>query len=363
MKYIARSAVAGAVAVATVVAFGAVTSAQGPNKCLAGKNKCASKAMQGKLKCHTVAEHFGAAVSTACIQKTDDTYTGGAVAAKGCFAKLEAKNDGPCITTGDSTAIGSKGDAFVLDVVQELDPGYPAVVQNPCSAGKKKCVLKKAAAILKCHEKAVKTGTVDADLICLQKARDKFDGGLKPGCFAKLEAKGGCITTGDTAALEAKVDAYTTDVLCELGHTTLGCGPPPSPTPTATPVPGFQGALAPKTTGLFNYNLTVGIPGSDAACNTNFPGSHTCSYAELQVADAANQLIGAMDTASNAVSEFWAIDSAQPDIRQCHNPVAWGYQTAHTGHFGDKVPLTAGHLGALQPSQVCATQSWVGCCI
>jgi hypothetical protein len=364
MTYIARRAVVGASVVAALLAFGAVANAQGPNKCLAGKNKCASKKMQGLLKCHAKAEKDGVPVDPLCTGKAIGKFDGGTVPTKGCFAKLEIKNDGPCLTNADTSAMENKVDAFVTDVVSELDPN-PAPDQNDCSAGKKKCVLKKAAALLKCHEKAVKDG-LPLDAACTQKAKDKFDGGTAPskGCFEKLEAKGGCLTLDDTAALEAKVDSFVQDVLCELGYTTIGCvaTPTPAPTATATPVPGFKGALGPPTTGLFNY-AGVGIPGSDAACNTNFPGSHTCTYAELQTWDAANQLIGAVDTNSTPVTAFWAIDSAQPDIRQCHNPVAWGYQTAHTGHFGDKVPLTAGHLGALQPSQVCATTSWVGCCV
>jgi hypothetical protein len=94
---------------------------------------------------------------------------------------------------------------------------------NACAAGKKKCVSKKVAAILKCHIKAETPpkGLAPADLAtCIHKARDKFDGGADPtkGCFATLERKFGaaCLTTNDTAALEAKVDAFVDDAVCEL---------------------------------------------------------------------------------------------------------------------------------------------------
>jgi hypothetical protein len=369
-----------------LIAFGAVTSAQGPNKCLAGKDKCASKEMQGKLKCHTTAEKTGLAVSATCIQKADDKHTGGAVPANGCFAKLEAKNDGPCLTTNDSGAVGSKDDAFVLDVVQTLDPGYPAPVTNKCSSGKKKCVLKEAAAILKCHEKAVKAGLAVADPTCLQKAQDKFDGGAIPakGCFAKLEAKndGPCITTHDTATLDAKVDSYTTDVLCGLGYTTLNCVPTPTPTPTLTvtptptvtptcpPGPVFTGSLVP-TKGRFNYNAMIGLPAANAACTSNFPGSHPCTYFELQCAQAAGSLVGATDTSSALVTSFWAIDPSAPPLAQCVDDVGsnlnWEYGTAHTASRGQKVALNnpAGTLGPLQTGSGCflaGTPSSVGCC-
>lgn len=114
---------------------------------------------------------------------------------------------------------------------------------NACAAAKKLCVSKKTAALLKCHSKAEKP-PAGLDPVkfaaCIQKAKDKFDGGANPakGCFAKLEAKYGigCLTSGDTAALEAKVDAYVDDVVCALDSGGGTC-PTPTPTPLPTPVP------------------------------------------------------------------------------------------------------------------------------
>lgn len=110
---------------------------------------------------------------------------------------------------------------------------------NACAAAKKLCVSKKTAALLKCHSKAEKppSGLDPVKFAaCIQKAKTKFDGGPNPakGCFAKLEAKYGvgCLTSGDTAALEAKVDAYVDDVVCALDSNGGTC-----PTPTATPTP------------------------------------------------------------------------------------------------------------------------------
>jgi len=168
-------------------------------------------------------------------------------------------------------------------------------------------------------------------------------------------------------------DISVNEIVAAVNNALNSCaptGPTPTPTPTqtppltatasptATPEPGsstFQGTL-PATTGRFNYNVTVGLPGSDAACNTNFPGSHTCTYADLQAADTANELVGLPNTT------FWAIDSAQPFNRQCNTNIPWDYQTAHTGRFGDVVALTGGHLGSLVPSSVCANSHAVGCC-
>ncbi len=110
---------------------------------------------------------------------------------------------------------------------------------NACSAAKKKCVAKKAAALLKCHAKNEKPPglTPAAFATCVQKAHDKFDGGTNPqkGCFAKAEAKfgpGGCLTINDTAALETTVDDFVNDVVCQLDP---GSGTCPTPTPVPTP--------------------------------------------------------------------------------------------------------------------------------
>jgi hypothetical protein len=205
-----------------------------PNKCLAGKIKCANKKMAGLLKCHNAAEKSGLPVDAGCLSKTIARFDGGTKGAAGsCFGKLEVKNEGPCRRFDDLAAIEAKVDAFVLDVVQELDPSYPAPILNACSAGKKKCVLKKTAGKLTCWEKCQKDLAKCEGMLtdCLDKAEGKYDGGAAPekGCFAKLEAAGdSCITTGDSDALEAKVDAFVGDVLQELEN---------APTPTVTPTP------------------------------------------------------------------------------------------------------------------------------
>ena len=144
---------------------------------------------------------------------------------------------------------------------------------------------------------------------------------------------------------------------------------PGTTTSTTTPPGGLvlKGALT-ATFGRFNYNATVGLPGANAACNTNFAGSHACTYAELQSA-AAGDLDGLEDIASNTVTSFWAIDSGQPPLQQCNDDVSsglnWEYATAHTQSRGQKVDLNnaAGTLGPLQSSLQCnSSTSWVGCC-
>jgi hypothetical protein len=368
------------VALLVVVTAG---SAQAQNKCLAGKNKCASKKIAGLLKCHAKAEKSGTALDPTCTQKVTDKFDGGAVPAKGCFAKLEAKNVGPCVTTNDTAAVETTVDNNVTGIVTQLDPGYPTPVTNKCSAGKKLCVSKKIAAIMKCHEKAVKTNTA-LNPACVQKAIDKYDGGATPakGCFAKLEAKNTCLTTSDFAALETTADNTVQQVLCQLNDPTIACGPPPTPTatitpsPTATPTcapgPVVVGSLTP-TLGRFNYNSAIGLPAANGACSTNFSGAHACTYFELQCAQAAGSLVGLQDTAATSVTSLWAIDPSAAALSQCVDDAVggsnlrWEYGTAHTVSRGERVALNngAGTLGPLQLGQLCAlggTTSWVGCC-
>jgi hypothetical protein len=151
------------------------------------------------------------------------------------------------------------------------------------------------------------------------------------------------------------------------------CPPGPPATPTV-----LKGSLT-ATPGRFNYNLTLGLPGANNACNTNFPGTHACTYSELQAAEAACDLPGLVDTNAMTVTSFWAIDPAAdaltarcaddatfPDPMDYVNHT-WEYGTAHTPSKGQKVPLNnlTGALGALQTGQACAlggTAAWVGCC-
>jgi hypothetical protein len=132
----------------------------------------------------------------------------------------------------------------------------------------------------------------------------------------------------------------------------------------------LKGAL-PATLGRFNYNLMLGLPGANSACNTNFPGTHVCTYSELQSAAAACDLRGLKDTGGTAVTSFWAIDSSQPPLQQCNDDAAggsglnWEYATAHTASRGQRVALdAAGTLGTLQSGVQCniSGMSSVGCC-
>jgi hypothetical protein len=377
-----RSVVTALVAALMLAGSGPASAQQA--KCIAGKTKCMSKKGTGLLKCEQKAETPGKPDdpnADGCVTKVVAKFDGGATPSKGCFEKLESKTPNDCVTFDDTGDAEAAVDSCVASLVAAIDP--PPITQTKCGVGKKKCVAKLLTGLLKCQQKAQTPGKpVDPNADgCVDKAVAKYTGGADPakGCFAKLEAKdpNDCQFTGDSGALQDLVEDCVNDLVAVVtpGTTTTSTTTTPTTTTTSTTSsPGgaiLQGALTP-TLGRFNYNLTLGLPGANSACNTNFPGTHACTYAELQSAEAAGDLVGLTDIASTPVTSFWAIDSAQPGIQQCVDDALggsnlnWEYGTAHTPSRGQRVALNngAGTLGALQSSVQCniAGTSWVGCC-
>ncbi len=78
-----------------------------------------------------------------------------------------------------------------------------------CEAAKLKACATSALTQLKCHALASKKGiAVDSD--CLNKAETKFR-----IAFDRIDSRGGCATTGDSAAYEVEVDAFVADIVGE----------------------------------------------------------------------------------------------------------------------------------------------------
>jgi hypothetical protein len=98
--------------------------------------------------------------------------------------------------------------AFVAAAASVAQAG-PTPAQK-CTAAKIKAASKKAAATLKCQQKAILKG-IAVDQPCLDKAQNKFD-----EAFAKAEAKGGCATAGDAAAIGPVVDTFVDDLVAAL---------------------------------------------------------------------------------------------------------------------------------------------------
>jgi hypothetical protein len=252
------------------------------NKCSAGKKKCVSNKAAALLKCHVTSETKGVPPTDKdCITKAKSKYGGGVDPAKGCFAKLEAKypvgSETPCLTFGDSAALEAKVDTFVTSAVSTVDPAYPDLIVNKCSAGKKKCLSTRLVGLLKCHQKAETKGLSPNEKGCIDKAEAKFDGGLEPakGCFAKLEAKNPvgseapCPTFADTTAVEALVDAFVDDVVAERD-------PGASTTTTTVPSTTTTTTTAPTTSTTAPTSTTTSTSAPTTTTSTTMPSSATC---------------------------------------------------------------------------------------
>jgi hypothetical protein len=136
-----------------------------------------------------------------------------------------------------------------------------------------------------------------------------------------------------------KAVGQTVDLECPCTGPTTTTTTTPAPTTTTAPAGGqvLKGVLA-KTNGRFNYNLVIGLPGADAKCNTDHPGTHACTFADLLDAEEAGDLVGIRDPNDNPVTSFWAIIPDHADEQQCTTTIPWDYMTAHTG-TSRKLPI------------------------
>lgn len=97
------------------------------NTCSAGKVKCVGALFASLFKCEVKAKKAGLATDEECIAKAVAKFDGGGNPAKGCFAKLEAKQKlgkikTLCDATGNTTVAGGKAAEFVAFVVVGLEP-------------------------------------------------------------------------------------------------------------------------------------------------------------------------------------------------------------------------------------------------
>jgi hypothetical protein len=82
--------------------------------CTVAKLKAAGKKAAGKLGCYSKASKKGLCVDPACLSGKETKFSAS-------WAKAEAIVGGACQTTGDQATIEAKVDAYVADVVSELD--------------------------------------------------------------------------------------------------------------------------------------------------------------------------------------------------------------------------------------------------
>jgi hypothetical protein len=171
------------------------------SKCSSAKEKATGKKASCKLSVQSKATSSGDPVDSVKLAKCEAKFSK-------AFAKADAKGDclGP---TGDTAPIEAKVDAFVDDANTEITTGGP--VPSKCQGVKLKTAGKKAKCLLGVDAKAVaKAAPVDGTKI--QKCKDKFS-----KSSVNAEGKGDCGgAAGDTATIEAKVDAFADDADAEL---------------------------------------------------------------------------------------------------------------------------------------------------
>ncbi len=189
--------------------FGAATT------CAAAKEACVSKTVAARLKCIQKAQAGGALVSATCLTSSEAKFLA-------CIQSADVKHV-DCQVAGNGGAALAAVDAFVGDVVTDLDPGngtpFSVATVNTCLAKKNGCVSKFAKALIACLRKAHQK-LLPLDQTCTAKAAAKFDGGSEPakGCFERVEPSGSCLTTDDTVLSKAKVEAF----VHELGGSMTG---------------------------------------------------------------------------------------------------------------------------------------------
>ena len=176
--------------------------------CAAAKAKCITKKTHALFTCHAKAENSGAPLNDGCMQRGKDKFLG-------CMEKADAP--GSCLDPGDGPHLGDDVDAFVADVVGDVNPGVPAPVKNKCSAAKEMCMDKMVAALFLCHGRAFLAGT-EVNQACEQAASGKFtDSASGRGCMDKAEKKGPCLApNGDGPHLEEDVVAFVDDLVGDL---------------------------------------------------------------------------------------------------------------------------------------------------
>ena len=176
--------------------------AAGKTRCIMGRTHvCGVVGVKGILACHERADSRSRPVDPECLNRTTSELNE-------CFDGLERK--GGCLTTGDVGAIQDRIEAFVLEVVQQVDPSHPALVTNRCSVGKMKAIGDATAARLECFMDAFR-GDATIDPSCFERPLARF-----AYVWSKLEANGGCPTVGDIGVLDGKIDEFVAAIVTEL---------------------------------------------------------------------------------------------------------------------------------------------------
>jgi len=147
-----------------------------------------------------------------------------------------------------------------------------------CEAGKIKCANGFWTGLLGCQSKDSGKPDITALNACYAKSQTKYDGGAVPskGCFAKLELKPPCLTTGDSSLIDSLITSSGGPVI----QTTLALdptyGPPSTLSKCAASKKKCVTNLVKGLLGCYGKNATKPDPVLTSACvlkaQTKFTG-------------------------------------------------------------------------------------------
>jgi hypothetical protein len=200
MVSMTKAVTVGVVAVLVVLVSRGSVGAIPAQDCASRKVDAAGGRANRAINCIEDATRDGVAMDPACPQRAAARYDAD-------FAEAEAKALDHCLTLDDAGAIASLVDGFVSDVEAAL---VVAVGADACAAQKLQAAREKAEGKLICHASSVKSGT-PADADCLQVKEQKFS-----KKFSGAETRYPCNTTGDEAAIEARVDGFVQQIVAAL---------------------------------------------------------------------------------------------------------------------------------------------------
>jgi len=257
-----------AIAIIALVSLAAGSVYAQTGKCEGAKMKASGKKAGCLLKVRSKAAAKAVAPDSTKITACETKFSA-------AFTKAESKP--PCATTGDASTIESAIERlFVNDVAAELALSPP----SKCQGGKLKSAGKLASCLLGVEAKGA-AKSLPPDTTKLMACKTKFSAG-----FTKAETAGDCgAATGDTAAIQAKLELLEADMVCELGAgPACGCG---------TPDPAFLSFTTSLGTG--NCGTTVNDSGAPTGpgslgCNSLYTGGGGAAVPPATVPDYGSTL-------------------------------------------------------------------------
>jgi hypothetical protein len=284
-----------------VAGFSLVTAvpALAQNKCAGEKIKAACKKAVCKNSLEAKQASKGGTIDPAKVAKCEAAFSKSVV-------KSEAKGD--CFTTGDAVAIEAKVDAFVADLETELDVGT-GTNPNTCEGDKIKAAAKKASCTCALEAKqAAKGGTIDPAKVA--KCEAAFSKSV-----AKSEAKGGCNTTGDAIAIEAKVDAFVADVETEIVPATSTTTSTAGSTTTSSSTSTTETTTSSTTSTTVNPCFEGGAPVGGVCWYKGIPGNScfdVCTAVGVPYHLATRDFAGSNGTDANCTAVAQALTPGAP---------------------------------------------------